>query len=235
MPQGAILRPLPRRLRLRPESRIETGNRGRPADAGPTGGGHLGTRAPRDQGGAVRGGAGRGAGRFPSCWAGRPSGLEAVERVRKLFDRCAGAGRRAIRVRVDDDGVQSLATRTPPRPARRQRPDWPRSHPGAKFQPRRSCGPSREESNDGTHETKSALLRRRRMGPESGEGVPRSEDRHLPDRVARERAKAHPVAETPRLASREAAGGLGCCRLRDASAQREGGGRARAAHPGEAV
>jgi len=30
----------------------------------------------------------------------------------------------------------------------------------------------REESNDGTHEKKPALIRRRRMGPEPGEGVP---------------------------------------------------------------
>ena len=37
---------------------------------------------------------------------------------------------------------------------------------------RRSCSPSnREESNDGTHETKPVLLRRRRMGPQPGEGV----------------------------------------------------------------
>ena len=35
---------------------------------------------------------------------------------------------------------------------------------------------NREESNDGTHETKSALIRRRRMGPEPGEGVPRTLD-----------------------------------------------------------
>ena len=49
--------------------RTEPGHRGRPADAGPTGGGHLGARVPRDQGRAVRGGAGRGA-----CWTIRPGG-----------------------------------------------------------------------------------------------------------------------------------------------------------------
>ena len=72
-------------------------------------------------------------------------------------------------------------------------------------QPRRSCSPSREESNDGTHETKPALLRRWRMGPEPGQGVSRPENRLVPDRVAGERAKAHPVAGTPRLGESEAA------------------------------
>ena len=74
------------------------------------------------------------------------------------------------------------SSRLPPErrsdPARRQPPVWRRRPPGAKFQPRRSCSPSREESNDGTHETKSALLRRRRMGPEPGPGVSGSQDRH---------------------------------------------------------
>ena len=37
----------------------------------------------------------------------------------------------------------------------------------------------REESNDGTHETKSALLRRRRMGPEPGQDFPGPEGRHV--------------------------------------------------------
>ena len=51
--------------------RTESGHRGRPADAGPTGGGHLGARVPRDQGRAVRGGAGRGAGPIrPGGWTG---------------------------------------------------------------------------------------------------------------------------------------------------------------------
>ena len=60
-----------------------------------------------------------------------------------------------------------------------------------KFPMRRSCSPSsREESNDGTHETKPAQLRRRRMGPEPGTGLSRSQDRPVPDRVARERAQA---------------------------------------------
>ena len=45
-------------------------------------------------------------------------------------------------------------------------------------------------------------VQRRRMGPEPGEGVPRSQDRSVPDRVARERAQAHKVAQTPRLGSR---------------------------------
>ena len=51
--------------------RIEPGHRRRPADACPTGSGHLGARVPRDQGRAVRGGAGRGAGRSaPGGWTG---------------------------------------------------------------------------------------------------------------------------------------------------------------------
>ena len=43
--------------------------------------------------------------------------------------------------------------------------------------------------------------------PEPGEGVPGSQDRLVPDRVARERSQAHPVAETPRLDPSQAAGG----------------------------
>ena len=51
---------------------------------------------------------------------------------------------------------------------------WPASPADATFQTRRSCSPSsREESNDGTHETSPAQLWRRRMGPEPGEGLPR--------------------------------------------------------------
>ena len=65
----------------------------------------------------------------------------------------------------------------------------------------------REESNDGTHETKPAELRRRRMGPQPGQGVPGPENRPVPSRVARERAQAHPVARAPRLGTREEAGG----------------------------
>ncbi len=66
---------------------------------------------------------------------------------------------------------------------------------------------NREESNDGTHETKPALLWCRRVGPEPGPGVPRPENRSVPDGVAREPAQAHPVARTPRLGAREEAGG----------------------------
>ena len=40
---------------------------------------------------------------------------------------------------------------------------------------------NRKESNDGTHETKSALVRRWRVGPEQGEDLPRPENRQLPD------------------------------------------------------
>ena len=70
--------------------RTGPGHRGRPADAGPAGGGHLGARVPRDQGREVRGGAGRGAG--PSALvSGRPSGVEAVERVRELYERVGTA------------------------------------------------------------------------------------------------------------------------------------------------
>ena len=65
--------------------------------------------------------------------------------------------------------------------------------PSRAFRSRRSCSPSREESNDGTHETKSAWIQRRRMGPEPGEDLSRPKDRQFPDRVARERAQAHPV------------------------------------------
>ena len=84
-------------------------------------------------------------------------------------------------------------------------------------------------SNDGTHEWKSAFVRRQRMGPKPGPGVARSEDRHIPDRAARERAQADPVDSAPRLDPREAAGGRARCGIRDASAQRRGGSRARAA------
>ena len=41
-----------------------------------------------------------------------------------------------------------------------------------------------EESNDGTHETYPAQLRRRRMGPEPGTGLSRSQDRPVPDQRA---------------------------------------------------
>ena len=91
----------------------------------------------------------------------------------------------------------------------------------------------REESNDGTHETKSALVQRRRMGPEPGEGVHRSQDRPLPDGVARERAQAHPVAEAPRLDSGQEAGRRGRRGLRGSRAQRQR--RTRAAHAGKAL
>ncbi len=46
-----------------------------------------------------------------------------------------------------------------------------------------------------------------RMGPEPGPGVPGSEDRPVPDGVARERAQAHPVAGAPRMGEGETAGG----------------------------
>ena len=56
--------------------------------------------------------------------------------------------------------------------------DWWKSIAEAKFPTGRSCSPSsREESNDGTHETYPAQLRRRRMGPEPGTGLSRSQDR----------------------------------------------------------
>ena len=42
---------------------------------------------------------------------------------------------------------------------------------------------------------RSRRSRRRRMGPEPGQDLSRPEDRHLPDRVARERAQAHPVPQ----------------------------------------
>ncbi len=54
----------------------------------------------------------------------------------------------------------------------------------------------RKESNDGTHEKKPPELRRRRVGPEPREGVPRRQDRPVPDGVARERPQGHPVAGT---------------------------------------
>ena len=77
---------------------------------------------------------------------------------------------------------------TPPwRASRENRPGrqlWTTRQPCARFQTRRSCSPSREESNDGTHETKPPELRRRRMGPEPGPGLSRSEDRPIPARVA---------------------------------------------------
>ena len=53
-------------------------------------------------------------------------------------------------------------------------------------------------------------VQRRRMGPEPGEGVPRSQDRLVPDRVARGWAQTHQVAQAPRLAAREAAGRRVC-------------------------
>ena len=42
----------------------------------------------------------------------------------------------------------------------------------------------REESNDGTHETNPPELQRRRVGPEPGPGLPRSEDWPDPDQQA---------------------------------------------------
>ncbi len=93
---------------------------------------------------------------------------------------------------------------------------------------------NREESNDGTHETKAALLRRRRVGPEPGEDLPRPQDRPLPDRVARERSQAEPVAQTSRLGAREAAGGSVRRRVHR-RAERQGRSQARAAHAGEAL
>ena len=71
---------------------------------------------------------------------------------RERFDRAAAetAGART----PGDRGVDRERARA----ARRQPPVWRRRLAEAKFQPRRSCSPSREESNDGTHETKSAQL-----------------------------------------------------------------------------
>ena len=76
--------------------------------------------------------------------------------------------------------------------------------------------------------------RRRRMGPEPGTGLSRSQDRPVPDRVARERAQAHKVAEAPRLETGEAAGGRVRRWLPRAGAPPQDGRRARATHPGDA-
>ncbi|MYI65103.1 MAG: relaxase/mobilization nuclease domain-containing protein [Gemmatimonadetes bacterium] len=70
--------------------RTGPGHRGRPEDAGPTGSGHLGARVPRDRGRAVRRGAGRGGGRS-ALVGGRSPGVEAVERVKEVYDRVRGA------------------------------------------------------------------------------------------------------------------------------------------------
>ena len=64
-----------------------------------------------------------------------------------------------------------------------------------------------------------------RDGPEPGPSVPRSEDRPIPDRVARERAKAHPVG-SPRMGEGEGAGGRVCRRIRRPGPERQGGSRA---------
>ena len=92
----------------------------------------------------------------------------------------------------------------------------------------------REESNDGTHEESPAQLQRRRMGPEPGPGLSRSQDRPVPDGVARERAEAEQVAQAPRLGSGEAAGGPVRRRLHQPRVPGRGGRRARAAHLGTA-
>ena len=76
---------------------------------------------------------------------GRPAG----------HDRALGAGKGRGRV---DRSENAAAVR---RAA--DRPTDGKAFPARSFFPRRSCSPSSEESNDGTHETKSALLRRRRM------------------------------------------------------------------------
>ena len=137
--------------------------------------------------------------------------------------------------RLRDGGLAHPPPTRFPAGSQRQQPHiWRTRFLSATFPSRRSCSPSREESNDGTHETKSALLRRRRMGPEPGPGVSRSQDRHLPDGVARERAQAHPVAGTPRMGEGEEAGGRVRRRIRRPGPERQGGSRARAAHAGGA-
>ena len=101
-------------------------------------------------------------------------------------------------------GVASLITPDRPAPAETRPATGGITLPGATFRSCRSRSPSREESNDGTHKTKAPELQRRRMGPEPGPGVSGSQDRHFPDRVARERAKDHEVAGARRLGEGEA-------------------------------
>ena len=113
--------------------------------------------------------------------------------------------------------------------------DWRRCPADATFQTRRSCSPSsKKESNDGTHETSPAQLWRRRMGPEPGPGLSRSQDRLVPDRVTRGRAQAHKVAQASRLEAGEEAGGRVRRRIRRSGAERQEERRARAAHAGNA-
>ena len=66
--------------------RPRSGHRGSPPDPDAARGGHLGDHAPGDRGGAVRGAAGRRAGRS-TLDRGRPACLEAVEQVKELYDR----------------------------------------------------------------------------------------------------------------------------------------------------
>ena len=66
--------------------RPRSGHRGSPPDPDAARGGHLGDHAPGDRGGAVRGAAGRRAGRS-TLDRGRPACLEAVEQVKEFYDR----------------------------------------------------------------------------------------------------------------------------------------------------
>ena len=75
------------------DRRPRTGHRGGPRDADGPRSGHLGDRAPGDRGEAVRGAAGRRAGR-PAMEGGRSAGREAVGRVKEFYDR--------VRIAVDD-------------------------------------------------------------------------------------------------------------------------------------
>ena len=70
-----------------------------------------------------------------------------------------GPGRLQIdsnsRLHAQDRGAQARQVwpRSRPDPARPDVLVWRGRHPAARFSARRSCSPSREESNDGTHET----------------------------------------------------------------------------------
>ena len=68
----------------------ERANRGGARDAGGTGGGHMGDRAPGDQGGTLRGAAIRDTG-GPGLEGAGPSGREAVEQVKELYERVGTA------------------------------------------------------------------------------------------------------------------------------------------------
>ena len=69
--------------------RSRSGHRGGAPDLGTARDEHLGDRAPRDRGGAVRGAAGRLPG-LSAVEGARSAGREAVERVKELYDRVCG-------------------------------------------------------------------------------------------------------------------------------------------------